>query len=675
MAVARASSLLLTFKTKIEESVALVPAMVAEEKLKAVQFWNVVSERLQEIVNDSAADINALALKMQKHGMTTASLDDQGDQTSGMTPQYMESHSYGSGNIYAEPVQQYSVGETTTAPSHEQEYLELPVELESVAATQPVPTQGSFHNVPLEPQRLNGMGSTGTEPSVDSNTSILMPMCNARPQECFELPQQDQNPSGLVPGGDIRPELVPPPVKATESEKTLKKETAEDVNWEPETHAIAPKQKTASKKPTKKAAPKSNARSTDSKDDETGEKWGQSTDISLLNCTIESEEGVVSLIKKVPDPQGSADGKSQDVDTTEVIVIQTKKKPKKWKEMKECEVCLKKIPASALTTHMWTHRKPFSCTECNASFSTKSNLVVHQRRHSGEKPYMCFECNASFSTRGNLKRHVKTHSGVKPWECTHCGGRFTEKKTLKVHMRRHTGEKPYQCQICQRRFAQNGILQTHMAMHLGQKSHLCEHCGKAFRQRSQLRLHTLRHQGVRKYNCATCPSKFLTKGDLERHNRMHTGERPFACDLCGKSFTRQQSLNEHTNRHYGIKPYECKRCGKTFAEMSACYKHIKAHSKSGGGTGPEDIHDGMKVNTHAIPELAGKTLEIVQGMDDKLTILVNSGEEASLEVSDPDRQENSSCEMNPEETTMDTAGSDSMSELTAIQLLASASSF
>ena len=45
---------------------ALVPGMVPEEKLKAVQFWNVISERLQEIVNNSAADISALAYEMEK---------------------------------------------------------------------------------------------------------------------------------------------------------------------------------------------------------------------------------------------------------------------------------------------------------------------------------------------------------------------------------------------------------------------------------------------------------------------------------------------------------------------------------------------------------------------------------------------------------------------------------
>lgn len=61
-------------------------------------------------------------------------------------------------------------------------------------------------------------------------------------------------------------------------------------------------------------------------------------------------------------------------------------------------------------------------------------------------------------------------------------------------------------------------------------------------------------------------------------------------------------------------------------------------------------------------------------MEDKLTILVNSGEEASLEISEPDRQGSSSCEINTEET-MDTAGSDSMSDLTAINLLAGASGY
>jgi hypothetical protein len=41
----------------------MVPSMTAEEKLRAVQLWNILSEKLQEIVNSSAADINALSFQ------------------------------------------------------------------------------------------------------------------------------------------------------------------------------------------------------------------------------------------------------------------------------------------------------------------------------------------------------------------------------------------------------------------------------------------------------------------------------------------------------------------------------------------------------------------------------------------------------------------------------------
>jgi uncharacterized Zn-finger protein len=41
----------------------MVEKMTAAEKLRAVQLWNILSEKLQEIVNSSAADINALAFQ------------------------------------------------------------------------------------------------------------------------------------------------------------------------------------------------------------------------------------------------------------------------------------------------------------------------------------------------------------------------------------------------------------------------------------------------------------------------------------------------------------------------------------------------------------------------------------------------------------------------------------
>jgi len=43
----------------------MVNAMDAEDKLKAVHYWNIISERLQDIVNHSVEDISALTFQME----------------------------------------------------------------------------------------------------------------------------------------------------------------------------------------------------------------------------------------------------------------------------------------------------------------------------------------------------------------------------------------------------------------------------------------------------------------------------------------------------------------------------------------------------------------------------------------------------------------------------------
>lgn len=609
MAAPRASSLLLAFKAKIEESVALVPDMVAEEKLKAVQFWNVVSERLQQIVNDSAADINALALNMHGEDINVASLHDEQESQAKMAQPYIEAHAYRSENLYTEAVEEFDV--TAASEGHQQELLALSAELEQVGSSQP-PAQGNFNSVPLEQGSLDV-----SEGSLSKDSTVLL--ISTQAEDCpadatFDVAHQQSHNPGALSHHEYGPSsslVLQMPAKTENLEQN--KDDSEQWQSCPE-YATKPKVQRKRRPSARKTSAKSSAKRS-------------------ATAGVRKATGIPTATDLRPsDPASNIQLEStQGVETTEVIVIQTRKRPKKSKEEKDrqCKVCLKELPNnSSLTTHMWTHERPFACAECSARFSTKNNLVVHQRTHSGEKPYACNECNASFSTRGNLKRHVKTHTGVKPWKCSHCEQCFTEKKTLVAHMRRHTGEKPYQCQVCQRRFAQSGVLRMHMAVHLGQKSHLCEHCGKAFRQRSQLHLHMQRHQGLRRYTCNLCPSKFLTKADMLRHERTHTGERPYVCTLCGKKFTRQQSLNEHTNRHYGIKPFECKYCDKTFAEMSACYKHIKLHSKTENGENNGGAQNAMKTTEARIPPLTGTSLQTAGS-----TQLVTSAAESSRIVS------------------------------------------
>ena len=87
--------------------------------------------------------------------------------------------------------------------------------------------------------------------------------------------------------------------------------------------------------------------------------------------------------------------------------------------------------------------KPFPCSICSSSFSTKSHLVRHIKQvHEGRKPHQCTICEASFHQKSGLLQHISgVHEKAKPFPCPQCDKGtiylfFSSSRSLKARKKR-----------------------------------------------------------------------------------------------------------------------------------------------------------------------------------------------------------------------------------------------
>ncbi|XP_060922889.1 zinc finger protein 878-like [Limanda limanda] len=236
---------------------------------------------------------------------------------------------------------------------------------------------------------------------------------------------------------------------------------------------------------------------------------------------------------------------------------------------------------SSLTNHKQAHLHPggAACSRCDKVFESPTERDAHKLQH--RRPELrCTVCEQAFSSQTLLLRHLQTHAveGATPrYSCRFCELSFSGVTELRIHQRSHTF-RSYRCDQCSKTYSSLAGLQSHRASHGAESRFLCPQCGKRFKTRDGLEGHLRTHSGERPHRCPYCPKAFTALAGLNVHVRRHTGERPYVCTVCGKGWPSGGDLQKHMRTHTGERPYVCQDCGKAFSISCHLTEHRRIHT-------------------------------------------------------------------------------------------------
>ncbi|XP_044290534.1 zinc finger protein 639 [Varanus komodoensis] len=217
------------------------------------------------------------------------------------------------------------------------------------------------------------------------------------------------------------------------------------------------------------------------------------------------------------------------------------------------------------------------CRVCKENFSSKRVLIEHLKIHE-EDPYVCKYCDYTTVMFENLSQHVAdTHFSDHLYWCEQCDAQFSSSSELYLHFQEHSCDEQYLCQFCEHETSDPEDLHSHVVNeHAGRLIELSDSHNSRQQQGQYSLVNKISFDKCKNFFvCQVCGFRSRLHTNVNRHVAIeHTKIFPHVCDDCGKGFSGMLEYCKHLNTHMSEGIYLCQYCEYSTGQIGDLKIHL-----------------------------------------------------------------------------------------------------